>query len=230
MDKLSTQGHYFSMRIISFVTQKGGTGKSHLAISLAVMAEQQGEKVCLIDLDPQKTAANWYETRVSETPAVITADQIASLPEALKKLGANGYTLAIIDTQGSDTHGSRGAMAAADLSLIPIRPSEADIRASVPTAAALTDMGKRFVFLINQAQPSPRARLTSAVSLRLSTSYNVAPLAIALRLDHPYAYALGQGVSEYDPHGKAAAEIGDLWAWCRKQIGENKNAQKKRRA
>lgn len=219
------------MRIISFVTQKGGTGKSHLAISLAVMAEQHGEKVCLIDLDPQKTTANWYETRVTETPAVITADQIAALSDALKKLEANGYTLAIIDTKGEDSHATRGAMAAADLNLIPTRPSEADIKASVPTASALSDMGKRFFFLINQAPPSPRARLTSAVSLRLSTSYDVAPFAIAARLDHPYAYALGQGVSEYDPHGKAAAEIGELWAWCRKQIGEHKHAsQKKRRA
>lgn len=230
MDRLPNRGQYLAMRIISFVTQKGGTGKSHLAISLAVMAEQHGEKVCLVDLDPQKTTANWYETRVAETPAVITGDQFANLPEALRRLEANGYTLAIIDTQGSDTHGSRGAMAAADLNLIPTRPSEADIKASIPTASALTDMGKRFFFLINQAQPSPRARLTNAVSIRLSTSYEVAPLAIASRLDHPYAYALGQGVSEYDPHGKAAAEIADLWTWCRKQIGESRDAQKKRRA
>ena len=219
------------MRTISFVTQKGGTGKSHLAISLAVAAEQQGEKVCLIDLDPQGTTAAWYETRAAETPAVITAEHIANLPDALRHLEANGYTLAIIDTQGQDSHATRGAMAAADLSLVPVRPSEADIRASQPTAAALSDMGKRFAFVINQAQPSPRARLTNAVSLRLSTSHQVAPLAIAARMDHPYAYALGQGVTEYDANGKAAAEIAELWTWCRKQIGEYKHAsQKKRRA
>lgn len=218
------------MKTISFVTQKGGTGKSHLAISLAVYAEEQGEKVCLIDLDPQGSTAAWYDTRAAETPAVITAEHFTSLPDVLRTLEAGGYTLAIIDTQGQDSHATRGAMAAADLSLVPVRPSEADIRASQPTAAALSEMGKRFAFVINQAQPSPRARLTGAVSLRLSTSHQVAPVAIAARMDHPYAYALGQGVTEYDPTGKAAGEIAGLWMWCRKQIGETSNAAQKKRS
>lgn len=220
----------FPMRTISFVTQKGGTGKSHLAISLAVLAEQAGEKVCLIDLDPQNTTASWYDTRAAETPAVLAAEHIQDLPEALSRLAANGYTLAIIDTPGVDTHATRGAMAAADLCLIPVRTSEADIKASKPTQAALADMGKDYAFVINQAPTAPRARLTMAVTLRLGTEATVAPLAIALRMDHQYAYALGQGVSEYDPDSKATAEMTALWTWCRKKIGDPRHGQPKRRA
>ena len=59
------------MDVISFGNQKGGTGKSLLAINLSVTAEATGEKVCLIDLDQQGTAAHWYETRTAETPAVL---------------------------------------------------------------------------------------------------------------------------------------------------------------
>jgi chromosome partitioning protein len=63
------------MNIISFVNQKGGTGKSLLAINLAIAAELAGEKVCLIDLDQQGTIANWYDIRTSETPPVIASNR-----------------------------------------------------------------------------------------------------------------------------------------------------------
>lgn len=218
------------MHVISFVTQKGGTGKSTLAINLAVTAEKAGEKVCLLDLDPQRTSADWYEGRAAETPAVVAGEDVPDLPQALKALDKAGYTLAIIDTQGVDTHGTRGAMGAADLCLIPVRTSEADIKATKATVSALQGMGKEFAFVLNQAPAQPRARLTAAVSLRLSTSAPVAPLAIAARMDHQYAYALGQGVAEFEPDGKAAQEIESLWTWCRKKLGGKTHGQTKRSA
>lgn len=217
------------MDVISFVTQKGGTGKSTLALNLAVAAEQAGERVCVIDLDPQGTAAAWYEARTVETPAVVTGEHVPDLDKALTRLRANGFTLVILDTAGVDSHATRGAMAAAKLCLVPVRPSEADIRATAATIASLASMGKRYAFVLNQAPPAPKARLTAAVSFRLSTSAPVAPLAVATRMDHQYAYALGQSVSEYDPAGKAAAEIAELWIWCRKQLGLH-DEQEKRRA
>ncbi len=67
------------MRVISFVTQKGGTGKSTLAVNLAVTAEANGERVCILDLDPQGTSAAWYETRAAETPSVLDHDQAGQL-------------------------------------------------------------------------------------------------------------------------------------------------------
>lgn len=222
-----------SMNIISFVTQKGGTGKSTLALSLAVKAEASGEKVCVLDLDPQGTSAAWFETRSRETPPVVGMDDIPDLDQALANLAKNGFTLTIIDTAGVDSHGTRNAMQAADLCLIPVRPSEADIKATAATVTALSGMGKPFAFILNQTPAGRQARLTAAVSMRLSTAAPVAPVAIATRMDHQYAYALGQGVSEYDPNGKAAAEVAELWEWSRKQMGMKAKAnerQTKRRA
>ena len=51
------------MKSIAFVTQKGGAGKSTLATSVAVAAHESGERVCLIDLDPQATLSTWGKTR-----------------------------------------------------------------------------------------------------------------------------------------------------------------------
>lgn len=218
------------MNVISFVTQKGGTGKSHLAISLAVVAEASGERVCLIDLDPQRTTADWYQTRTAETPAALDHNEAAKLTETLQGLEQAGFTLVIIDTPGHDSHATRGAMRAADLCLIPVKPSEADVKATMPTLQALHGMGQKFALVINQAPTNRQARLTSAVTMRLSTSGEVVPLAFGNRLDHPYAYALGQGVTEYAPAGKAAEEITELWSWCRKRIEVKSDVQAKRRA
>ena len=218
------------MNVISFVTQKGGTGKSHLAVSLAVVAEAAGETVCILDLDPQGTSNDWYRTRAAETPAVLDHNQAGPLTPTLTKLQKAGYSLVIIDTPGVDTHSTRGAMQAADLCLIPVRPTEADLKATMPTVSALHGMGKLFALVVNQASTNRQARLTSAVTTRLSSSGVVVPVPIAQRMDHQYAYALGQGVSEYAPDGKAAEEMADLWGWCRKQLEVSHGQQTKRRA
>lgn len=209
------------MRVLSLMTQKGGTGKSALAVSLAVAAERAGERVVILDLDPQGTSASWYEARAAETPAVLDHNQVGKLPETLARLGAAGFTLAIIDTPGVETPATRPVMDAADLNLVPVRPSEADLKATMPTVRALEGKRRPYALVINQAPTNKQARLTAAVSLRLSTSGEVVPVPVATRMDHQYAYALGQGVHEYAPEGKAAAEIADVWAWCRKKMEAN---------
>ena len=122
------------MRIITFVTQKGGTGKSTLATSLAVAAMQAGEKVLAVDLDEQGTLAGWAEIRKGVAPAVarLPKHESARLPELLKK-AADSYTLAILDTPGTDSPATHNAMSAADLCLVPLRPTRPDGLAVAPT-------------------------------------------------------------------------------------------------
>lgn len=218
------------MNVISFVSQKGGPGKSHLAISLAVAAEEAGERVCIIDLDPQRTTFDWYESRAAETPAVLDQNAVTNLTATLQQLSAAGFTTTIIDTPGHDSHATRGAMQAADLCLVPVKPDQANVKATMPTIAALGGMQRRFALVINQAPTNRQVRLTTAVTLRLSSSGEVVPIAQGNRMDHPYAYALGQGVTEYAPAGKAAEEITALWGWCRKQLEVQTHEQTKRRA
>lgn len=199
------------MHVIALVTQKGGTGKSSLAISLAVAAQERGLKTYLIDLDPQGTAKNWYERREAQTPEVATIDT-NKVSSAIKALTRSGFDLVILDTPGVDTPATTAAMQSADLCLIPARPSVADIEATRPTIRTLSKLGKEFSFVLNQCPPGKSVRTLDAFRALL-ISGAVAGITLAIRTDHIDALAQGQGVTERDPAGKAATEIRDLLQW-----------------
>src|ERR1700690_638530 len=113
------------MRIIAFVTQKGGSGKSTLASPVAVAAHSSGERVFVLDMDPQRSLVHWAKTRGNDDVPV-SAVTSAKLPATLAALEKNGFTLAIIDTAGADGGSSIAAMKAADLNIIPSRPNVFD--------------------------------------------------------------------------------------------------------
>jgi cellulose biosynthesis protein BcsQ len=153
------------MRTIAFVTQKGGSGKSTIASSLAVAAHEMKEKVCVIDMDPQGSLANWAKTRGSGDIEVI-ASGAARLPALLSSLERRGFTLAILDTPGAEGAASSAAMQVADLNIIPSRPSMFDLWASARTRAALKEIGGDFVFLLNQCPPAQQtARVQDGVPM-----------------------------------------------------------------
>lgn len=204
------------MKTLAMVTQKGGTGKTTLAASLAVAAQEAGEKVFCIDLDPQGSLNGWGELREADAPSVdrSTPDKVAA---ALTALAKSGYTLAIIDTAGIDSAATAVAMRAADLSLIPTRPSLLDIRAARPTMDTLSRMGQKFAFVLNQCQPGRSTRPQDAAKA-LTLLGVLAQPHVAQRADHLDAIAQGLGVTEYAPAGKAADEIRQLWAWANKTM------------
>lgn len=200
------------MRIIALVTQKGGTGKSTLAASLAVAAGDAGERVAVLDLDPQLSLMNWGERRSADEPLVDRATP-DKLENALSALRAHGYTLTIVDTAGIESPAATAAMRVADLALIPARPSLADIEATKPTYAALSRLGRTYAFVLNQCAPQLKAGRVSDAAKALNLLGVLAQPMIALRADHQDAFAYGLGVTEYDPQGKAADEVRRLWQW-----------------
>jgi chromosome partitioning protein len=205
------------MRVVVFASAKGGVGKSTLAASLGVAALQAGEKPYLIDMDPQGSLAAWGSRRTADDPPVDRIDAVR-LPSALAGLAGAGYSLAIIDTAGVDSVAASAAMRAADLVIIPARPSTLDLEASRPTLAALARLDRPYAFVLNACAAGRSSRLEDA-SRALSLLGVLAIPPIVQRADHVDALGLGQGVTELGD-GKAAAEMAALWAWINRRMEE----------
>ena len=208
------------MQTIAFVTQKGGAGKTTLAISLAVAAAEAGEKVIALDLDPQGSLSAWGNDRTDEAPAVdkIGADRLPELPNILKALARKGFTLAVLDCPGTASSGVNLAIQASDLCLIPTRPTRLDIRATKATVQALMGLKRPFAFVLNQAPPTARSSRATEAASGLSLLGVLAEPIVALRADFQDAVAAGQGVTEYAGQGKAADEARQLWKWVNRRM------------
>lgn len=213
------------MKTIALVTQKGGSGKSTLAIGLAVAALQDGERVYLLETDKQGTISNWAMRRTNPEPGIDRVTGGGALDSALKLLAGQGYTLTIIDTPGTDSVTVTAAIRAADLCLIPTRPSPADIEAANPTLDAIRKLGRPFAFVLNQA-PTRSYRLTEA-STALNLWGVLALPYVVQRNDHQDALGVGLGVTEFAPSGKAAEEVQCLWAWVKKRMKGSEHGQKR---
>lgn len=214
------------MKTIALVTQKGGAGKSTLASSLAVAAQEAGERVCLVDMDPQATLTTWGKTR-GETDIPVLSISPAKLPAVLASLANNGVTLAIIDTPGSEGAAASAAMAAAQLCVIPARPTAFDLWASEKTRAALKGLKGDYVFVLNQCPPSQQsARIEEGVAALEAMGGLLSPL-IQSRVDYQEAARLGWGVTELNPMGLAAGEMRGLWASLKRRLAKGMKPQRK---
>jgi chromosome partitioning protein len=206
------------MHTIALVSRKGGTGKSTLAIGMAIAAVADGHKVCLLEADPLGTLSNWRRRRVEPEPTVETVHDGYELARRVPFLAHCGVTLTIIDTAGGWSDTATAAIGAADLCLIPVRPSPADIEAAVPTLAAIRERGKPFAFVLNQT-PARSTRLESAAASLGETAASLhvtgvlALPTIVLRNDQQDALGKGLAVTEYAHEGKSADEIRGLWQW-----------------
>lgn len=203
------------MRTIAFVTQKGGSGKSTLALGLAGAALECGERVAILDTDPQGTIANWASRRNRPNPQVIPIGFTTELERALRRIAQTDRTLAIIDTAaGADSTVTATAMRSSDLCLLPSRPSIADIEASHATVRVLQRWGKPFAFALNQAP----ARYDVQEADPLHRLGVLAAPCIVLRNDHQHAIAAGLTACEWAPTSKAAQELRGLWTWTRQRL------------
>jgi chromosome partitioning protein len=212
------------MHAIAFVTQKGGAGKSTLAACLAVAAQETGEQVFLLDMDSQGSLLSWGQSRGAGTPLVDTITPV-KLEAALATLAGNGYTLAMIDTAGADTAAAAAAMRAADLCLIPARPTAFDIRATEKTRDALKTLGCEYAFILNQCPPGPRSSRAHDGARALELMGGLVTPMIASRVDYQTAAVTGQGVTELNPQGKAAEEMRELWASVKRRLGVRKHGK-----
>lgn len=218
------------MRTVAFLTQKGGTGKTTLAASLAEAAASSGERVIALDLDPQGSLLRWAERR--ETAKArnkvivepLERERLPRLRKILEGLADVGFTLAIFDTAGVEPAAVRLVAEAADLCLLPARPTRLDVEATAATFRSVFLAKRKAAFVLNQCPPTYRSTRASEAAKGLNKLGVLAEPMLSARMDFQDAIAAGLGVTEYACSGRAAQEIAALWHWIRGQIGENKPA------
>lgn len=200
------------MKVLAILSQKGGAGKTTLALHVAAAAEAAGKPCVVIDLDPQASAAGWKDTRAGETPVVVALPH-TRLAAGLQAAKDGGAKLCIIDTAPHAEAAAMAAARAADLVLIPCRAGILDLRAIGTTAEFVTLAGKKAFVVLNALPPRASQILNDAREAVAVHGIDVAPVTLQQRAAYGHALTAGQTAPEYEPQGKAAEEIDALRKW-----------------
>jgi chromosome partitioning protein len=202
------------MKTLAVLARKGGVGKTTVAVHLAVVAQQAGRRVLLIDADPQRSAAGWWRERKADEPELVEADP-RRLPEILAAAAEDGVDLAVIDTRPSAEADAAMAAKLANLSLVVTRPAILDLRAIGATTELVKASGRPGLIVLN-ACPAGRDGAEAVITREAReglAAYGlpVARTSLGLRAAMSHALIDGRAVTEFDADGKAASEIRSLW-------------------
>jgi chromosome partitioning protein len=206
------------MATVAIVSQKGGSGKTTLAIHLATAAAIGGKLAAIVDMDPQASAAAWSDWRGDFQPEVITCPPVR-LPRTIQAAVRNGAELIVIDTPPHADAAAREAVKAADLVLVPTRPRAFDLQAVEATADLVGYAGKPAFVVLNSVPAGATNLITEASEFVEALGFRVCPIRFGDRAAFHRSTGAGQVASETDPEGKAAGEAEALWQWVTVQLG-----------
>ena len=202
------------MKTIALIAQKGGVGKTTMAVNLAVAS---GMRTAIFDLDQQESAAIWADRRGRDLPHVEFLTE-RRLSDGLKAAAKGKFDLAIIDTPPAAGPQAFTAAQAADLILIPCRPSLVDLDAIRRTAQLVKTAGVPAFVVFNAAPHRATTLLEDARAIAQGAGLNFAPKVLRERSAYRASWPLGKGVTESDPESKAAQEIRQLMRWVTAQL------------
>ena len=212
------------MYTIAVLGQKGGTTKSTLVENLAVAATRAKRSVAVIDLDPQTTTMNWRDRRAAEDLTVVSC-QVARLRFVLTDCQTNGVELVFLDGPGKSAEVTIEAAKAADLILVPTQPTIDNIETLPAVRDLLRVSGDKPALVIVNNAPIQGTRHLQAKESIEKMGFTTCPVVVFHRAAFHDAPLSGLGVQEYEPDGKAAQEITELYKYIIGIVDNPTNAQ-----
>lgn len=205
--------------IILVGSQKGGAGKSTIAINLAVELAVGGEDVVVVDADAQRSATRWHADREAGgvTPAIACVEKLGNIRDTLLDLdGRYGYV--IVDVAGKDSKEMRTGMTAAHKMVVTVRPSQLDLD-TLPHMSELVDQVRDFNpnldvrSLLTQVPTNPGVTERTDAGEYLSDYPSLRPLQTVIYERKAYRDVIGEGLGVVEWNNpKARAEIQEFTA------------------
>jgi len=200
------------MYIVAIVAEKGGVGKTTVALNLAVSAARDGHTVAIIDVDPQATASKWTDRRAEEYPWVVPTHS-ARIAAAIAQAKKQAVDFIVIDTPPHSGMDAVEAARQADLVLVPVEPHLFALE-TLPKLADLLKLSgdSPALFLVNKAATQGSEGTQAAEHIR-ARGFPVCPVILHMRAAHRHATNIGKVAAEYQADSKAAQEAIDLYMY-----------------
>lgn len=206
------------MRTIALINQKGGVGKTTVALHLAAAFQAAGSDALVIDLDPQASAAEWHDARQSPLPHVqsIQPARLAKVVENAREIGTG---MLVLDTAPHAEATALEAARLADMVLVPCQPSIMDLRAMRKTVELLKLVKVPAFAVLNGVPAFGTVADEAAEMIQGSLGLAVCPVRLGDRVAYSRCLITGQVAQEVEPQGKAAFEVARLHVWACEQMG-----------
>lgn len=195
------------MRTVTVVARKGGSGKTTLAVHLAMAGGLRGKSTLIADIDPQRSAST--VCKASSLENIDLAETSGSKLFALQMSAMKrGVELMVIDTAAGAEEETAAAIVLADLCVMIVRPTFLDLAAAVQTADMVRRLRKPMIAVLNQAPPQ-RSGVESGAVVRALRALELLRLSVApfiLRARAAYQTCMEQGRSSEQGDDPVAAE------------------------
>ena len=214
------------MRVLAFVSEMPGSGKTLLAGHVAAQAAAEGiGPVVLLDGDPAAGSEGgseggltaWWRPRVSANP-ILGAWDGSVTAEGLARLATAGVALVVIDTPSGPSAMSQQAIALANLVVLPTRPDSKDLEVAGAVVDRVEALRTPFVFLINHS--GGEEDFPTAAVMALAQHGTVCPVILPRRGDLAASQAEGRTVMEIDPDSASSEDVARLWDYLSNHIAK----------